>query len=68
MPYRVTVGQLHVLTPNVPSEQLTRDLACYSDLEVRFRLVRPREFEAMTREYLPHASIAAARVKLGSVA
>jgi hypothetical protein len=37
----------------VPSEQLTRDLAGYSNLEVRFRLVRPWEFEAMTREYLP---------------
>jgi adsorption protein B len=53
MPYRVAVGQLHVLTPNVPSEQLTRDLAGYSDLEVRFRLVRPQEFEDMAREYLP---------------
>jgi adsorption protein B len=68
MPYRVTVGQLHVLTPNVPSEQLARELAGYSDLEIRFRLVRPREFEAMAREYLPHGSIAAASMKYGSVA
>ncbi|MBZ5624569.1 MAG: hypothetical protein LAQ69_38590, partial [Acidobacteriia bacterium] len=68
MPYRVTVGQLYVLTANVPSERLARELAGYSDLEVRFRLVRPREFEAMAREYLPHASSAAARMKYGSVA
>ena len=68
MPYRVTVGQLHVLTPNVPSEELTRELASYSDLEIRFRLVRPREFEALAREYLPHSSSAAARTKYGSVA
>jgi adsorption protein B len=68
MPYRVTVGQLHVLTPNVPSEELHRELSGYSDLEIRFRLVRPREFEAMDREYMPQASSAAARVKYGSVA
>ncbi len=65
MPYRVAVGQLHVLTPNVPSEQLARELAEYSDLEIRFRLVRPREFEAIAREYLPNGSKA---VKFGSVA
>jgi adsorption protein B len=68
MPYRVTVGQLHLLTPDVPSEQLTRELASYSRLEVRFRLVRPREFEAIARQYLPQDSSAAARVKIGSVA
>jgi hypothetical protein len=51
----------------VPSEQLARELAGYSDLEIRFRLVRPREFEAMAREYLPHGSIAAASTKYGSV-
>jgi hypothetical protein len=60
MPYRVAVGQLHVLTPNVPSDELVRDLASYSDLELRFRLVPPKEFEAMTRKYLPAATSAAA--------
>jgi adsorption protein B len=68
IPYRVPVGQLHLLTPNVPSEQLARDLADYSDLEIRFRLVRPREFEAISREYMPHGSSADARMKYGSVA
>lgn len=67
MPYRVSVGQLHVLTPNIPSERLERQLAGYSDLEIRFRLVRPREFEAMAREYLPRATWEAELVEQGSV-
>jgi adsorption protein B len=68
MPYRVALGQLHVLTPNVPSEGLARELAVYSNLEIRFRLVRPREFEAIARQYLPHSLSAAACRKYGSVA
>jgi len=68
MPYRVAVGQLHVLTPNVPSERMERELACYSDLEIRFRLVRPREFEAMARKYLPRAVGAAELVEQESMA
>jgi bacteriophage N4 adsorption protein B len=59
MPYRVAVGQLHVLTPNVPSEEMTRELARLSDLEIRFRLVPPGEFDALTREYLPRLRSAA---------
>ena len=58
MPYRISVGQLHVLTPDVPSEEMTRELAALSDLELRFRLVRPGEFEALTREYLPEVKVA----------
>ena len=53
MPYRVAVGQLHVLTAELPSEEMTRELAGLSHLEIRFRLVRPSEFEALAREYLP---------------
>ncbi len=56
MPYRVAVGQLHVLTPNLPCEAMTRELAGLSDLEIRFRLVRPGEFDALAREYLPRTS------------
>jgi len=59
MPYRVAVGQLHVLTPDVPSEEMTRQLAGLSDLEIRFRLVRPSEFDALAREYLPQNKVGA---------
>ena len=53
MPYRVVAGQLHVVTAEVPSEEMTRELASLSALEIRFRLVRPREFEELAGEYLP---------------
>jgi len=53
MPYRISVGELHVVTSDVPSETMTRELAGLSKLEIRFRLVRPSEFEAMAEEYLP---------------
>ena len=57
LPYRVAVGRLHVVTPNVPTEDMTRDLSAVSDLELRFRLVRPEEFDALAREYLPHDAV-----------
>ena len=53
LPYRVTVGQLHVVTANVPTTEMTRELADLSNLEIRFRLVDPREFEALAAEFLP---------------
>ena len=53
LPYRVSGGQLHVLTPNVPSEAMERELAGLSELGIRFRLVRPHDFEAMAKRYLP---------------
>jgi adsorption protein B len=53
LPYRVAAGQLHVLTPEVPSSEMVRDLAAITSLELRFRLVRPEQFEALASEYLP---------------
>lgn len=53
MPYRVASGQLHVMTTEVPSERMTHELACYSTLEPRFRLVRPSEFSRLIAEYYP---------------
>ena len=53
LPYRVTVGQLHVLTAEIPSPRMTHELAEISNLELRFRLVRPAEFEALAALYLP---------------
>lgn len=53
MPYRVDLGQLHVATDEVPSEEMTRDLSSLSSLELRFRLVQPREFDEMAEAYWP---------------
>ena len=52
LPYRVAMGQLHVLTTEVPSEEMSRHLASLSGLAIRFRLVRPHDFNRMAAEYL----------------
>lgn len=52
LPYRVAMGQLHLLTADVPSEEMTRALMALSGLDVRFRLVRPHDLEELTAEYL----------------
>jgi adsorption protein B len=56
MPYRVEVGQLHVLSTDVPSDETISELSSLSALEIRFRLVRPRDFERMAAEYLPRTA------------
>jgi hypothetical protein len=52
LPYRVDLGQLHVVTPEVPTEEMTRELSSLSTLQLRYRLVRPAEFESMVRQYI----------------
>lgn len=52
LPYRLAMGQLHVLTSDVPSEEMAHDLTLLSGLEIRFRLVCPSDLEEMSAEYL----------------
>ena len=60
MPYRVVAGQLHLVTPEVPNEQMTQDLARFSSLALRFRLVRPGEFFRLVSEHYPDAAASGA--------
>lgn len=53
LPYRIDLGQLHLLTPELPGVEMAEELAAFSTLELRFRLVRPAEFARLAREYLP---------------
>jgi adsorption protein B len=53
LPYRISVGQIHLLTPEVPSDEMASDLARLSTLEIRFRLVRPSEFEQAAHVLAP---------------
>jgi bacteriophage N4 adsorption protein B len=53
LPYRVSVGQLLVLTSEVPSQGLERELKTVSGLDIRFQLVRQSDFDALSRRYLP---------------
>lgn len=55
LPYRVHLGQLHLITPEPPTIEMAEELAALSTLELRFRLVRPAEFQRLSREYLPLA-------------
>lgn len=54
LPYRVDMGQLHLATTEVPSEEMVRELAGASALDLRFRLVAPAEFERLLE--LTHGS------------
>jgi len=56
LPYRMETGKLQVLTPDVPSAELMRELAGLSSLEIRYRLAPPAEFAELAREYWPRAS------------
>ncbi len=53
LPYRISFGQIHLLTPEIPSEEMARDLARLCALEIRFRLVRPAEFEQAAQALEP---------------
>ena len=53
IPYRVSGGELHLVTPEVPSRRIAEELAAASGMGVRFRLVRPPEFLALAQLYLP---------------
>ncbi len=51
LPYRVEIGQLHVLTPNLPTDEMTRELSQVCRLELRFHLTTPGEFDALAGKY-----------------
>jgi adsorption protein B len=55
LPYRISMGQLHLLTADVPTEEMTVELSKLSGLEIRFRLIHPKEFEELANEYLGKA-------------
>jgi adsorption protein B len=61
LPYRIAVGQIHLLTPEVPTEEMARDLERLVALEIRFRLVRPAEFAHAAAELLATEPIARRR-------
>lgn len=63
LPYRIDAGQLHLATPYVPTEEVTQALSKYCSLDLRFRLVRPAEFEGlMERCFGPAARVGSPRV------
>jgi hypothetical protein len=55
LPYRVAMDQVHLLTSDVPTEAMARDLSSACELELRFRLVLPRDLDELLAEYLGSA-------------
>ncbi len=51
--FKVAAGQLFVAGPDVPCDAMNADLRRFSSLEIRFHLVTPGNFEALSREFLP---------------
>ncbi len=47
LPYRVVMGQLHLATTEAPSEEMVRELARATPLDLRFRLTPPGEFRKL---------------------
>ena len=52
LPFRVVAGQLFVAGPELPSHEMTQELWRLSEMEVRFHLVTPTDFEELARMYL----------------
>ena len=47
LPYRVVMGQLHLVTTEAPSEEMIRELGQATGLDLRFRLAQPGEFKRL---------------------
>jgi bacteriophage N4 adsorption protein B len=53
LPFTISSGRLFVATPELPSDEMTRDLRRFSSLEIRFQLLTPSRFEALADQFLP---------------
>jgi len=53
LPFRVRAGRLFVLGPELPTDEMTRELSRFCSLEIDFQLVTPSDYEELAREYLP---------------
>ena len=52
MPFKVEMGSLFVAGPELPTEEMERDLKKYTSLEVRFQLITPANFAELTASLL----------------
>lgn len=47
LPFRIASGSLHLATPDVPTDEMTRELRGFTNLEVRFQLITTENFERL---------------------
>jgi adsorption protein B len=52
LPYRVAAGSLFLASPEIPTDDLTRALRGFTRLALRFQLITPANFEALTAALL----------------
>jgi adsorption protein B len=52
LPFKVELGSLFVAVPELPTDELQRDLKKYTSLEIRFQLVTPANFAELTTSLL----------------
>jgi adsorption protein B len=52
LPFRIAGGELYVAGPEVPDEEMHREIRHYTSLEIRFHLVTPTEFAELSETYL----------------
>jgi adsorption protein B len=50
LPFRVEDGTLHIATAGVPTDEMISHLRLFTQLEIRFHLISPREFEELQQE------------------
>ena len=47
LPFRIASGSLHLATPEIPTDETTRQLRGFTGLDVRFQLVTEENFEKL---------------------
>ncbi len=52
MPFKVEMGSLFVAGPELPTDEMQRELKKYTSLEVRFQLITPANFAELTSSLL----------------
>jgi adsorption protein B len=55
LPFRVASGELFVAGPELPSEEMAREVEKFCRLKIRYHLLPPAKFDEMAREWLPAA-------------
>jgi len=52
LPFKVESGRLFVASPELPSDEMQRELRRFTRLEIRFQLITPSNLEELARELL----------------
>ncbi len=52
LPFRVEPGHLYVAGTQIPTEEMERDLRRFTNLEIRFQLITPSNYDELARELL----------------